>query len=146
MEIGYGLEDWGVGVRVSKGSRIFSSPNRADRLWGLPNLLSNGYRGLFPGCKAARAWSWSLTSRQCRGQENVDLYINSAICLHNVMLNSLSTGKMLPFYIFTSVHFSKISYIRRTENFVSITFILCNPNFSPPRHVCNPYMQMSLHI
>jgi hypothetical protein len=44
---GYGLDDQGVGVRVPLGSRIFSSPRRPDRLWGPPNLLSNGYRGFF---------------------------------------------------------------------------------------------------
>jgi hypothetical protein len=41
----YGLDDREVGVRVPVGSRIFSSPNRPDRLWGPPNLLTNGYRG-----------------------------------------------------------------------------------------------------
>jgi hypothetical protein len=44
---GYGLED-GVGVRGPVGARIFTSPCRPDRLWGSPNLLYNGYRGLFP--------------------------------------------------------------------------------------------------
>jgi len=27
-----------------------------------------GNRGSFPGGKASRAWSWPLTSSQCRGQ------------------------------------------------------------------------------
>jgi hypothetical protein len=44
---GYGLDDREVGVRVQAGSSIFSSPRRPDRLWGPPNLLSNGYWGLF---------------------------------------------------------------------------------------------------
>jgi hypothetical protein len=33
-----------------------------DRLWGLPSLVTNGYRGCFPRDKVAGAWSWSLTS------------------------------------------------------------------------------------
>jgi hypothetical protein len=48
----YGLDDRGAGVLVLVWSRIFSSPRRLDRLWGPPNLLSNGYRGvLSPGVK-----------------------------------------------------------------------------------------------
>jgi hypothetical protein len=47
IAIGYGLDDWGVGVRVPVGSRIFSL-RRPDQLWGPPNHISTGYRGLFP--------------------------------------------------------------------------------------------------
>jgi hypothetical protein len=52
---GYGLDGRGVGVRVPGGSRIFSSPSHSDRLWGAPNILSNGYWGAFPMGKAAGA-------------------------------------------------------------------------------------------
>jgi hypothetical protein len=38
------LDDRGIGVRVSVGSRILIPPYCPDRLWGQHNLLSNGYR------------------------------------------------------------------------------------------------------
>jgi hypothetical protein len=48
IAISYGLDDREVGVRVPVELRIFSSPDRPDRLWGPLNLLSNGYSWLFP--------------------------------------------------------------------------------------------------
>jgi hypothetical protein len=61
IQSGYRLGDRRVGVRVPAGSRIFFSLWRSDRFWGSPRFLSNGYRGLLPGSKAVRTWSWSLT-------------------------------------------------------------------------------------
>jgi hypothetical protein len=45
---GYGLHDQGVRARVPVWARIFTSSCHPDRLRGPPNLLSNGYWGLFP--------------------------------------------------------------------------------------------------
>jgi hypothetical protein len=33
---------------ITGSARIFSPPQRPDRLWGPHSLLSNGYRGPFP--------------------------------------------------------------------------------------------------
>jgi hypothetical protein len=52
---GCGLNDRGVGVRVAVATRFSSSPGYPDRFLGSPSLLSNGYRGFFPGVKAAGA-------------------------------------------------------------------------------------------
>jgi hypothetical protein len=57
---GYGLRDQGVGVRVTVGARIFTSSRRLDRHLGPPNLLSIGYRGLFP--RGLSGWGVKLTT------------------------------------------------------------------------------------
>jgi hypothetical protein len=48
---GYRLDDRGVGVRVPVWAKIVSSPHFPDRLWGPPNIVSNGYQGYIPGVK-----------------------------------------------------------------------------------------------
>jgi hypothetical protein len=44
---GYGLKDWVIEVRFPARQEDFSS-----NFWDSHVLLSNGYRGSFPGCKA----------------------------------------------------------------------------------------------
>jgi hypothetical protein len=46
-----------------------------------------GIGSSFPGGKATGAGSWPLTSKQCQGQEYMDLYIHSPIHLRGVVLN-----------------------------------------------------------
>jgi hypothetical protein len=91
---GYGIDDRGVGVRVPVGSSIFSSPLHPVRLWGPPNLISNGYRGLFPRGQNDRLVKLTThlqlvpRSRKCGF-----LYIESSTRLHCVVLNYSITEK-----------------------------------------------------
>jgi hypothetical protein len=52
---GYELDDRRVEVQVPVESRIFSSPQRPDWLWGPTSHLSYGYQGFFLVGKAAGA-------------------------------------------------------------------------------------------
>jgi hypothetical protein len=59
---------WTAGVPFPAGVRNFSL-QLPDLLWDLRNLLCIGHWGLFPlGVKRQGAWSWPLTSIQCRRQ------------------------------------------------------------------------------
>jgi hypothetical protein len=73
----YERDEQGVGVRVSVGSNILSSPNCPDRLWGPHNLLSNGYLGLFPREQNGRGVKLTTYLQLVPSQENVDLYFHS---------------------------------------------------------------------
>jgi hypothetical protein len=84
---GFGLDGWGSEFWSHGRERFFSPPRHPERFLGPPNLLTNGYQGLFPGSKVAGAWSWSLSYKWCRGQECVDLNIHSPIHFHGVVLN-----------------------------------------------------------
>jgi hypothetical protein len=69
------------GSSPSRGKIFFSPPHR---LWGIPSLLSNGYRGLFPR---------HLMSRS----RMVELYLQSSMCLHGVVLNYYALGQLYLF-------------------------------------------------
>jgi hypothetical protein len=73
----------------STSSRLALAPTQPPIQWVLGAFSPRG--------KAAREWSWPLTSNYCRGQENVNLYIYFPIRLHGVVLNWLSTGTTSPF-------------------------------------------------
>jgi hypothetical protein len=91
---GYGPNDWGVGVRVPVGLRIFSKSSRST-LGSTQHPIQWVPGALSPGVKR-QGREADQTSSKCQGQENVDLYIHSPIRLHGVVLNSLSTGTTLP--------------------------------------------------
>jgi hypothetical protein len=83
---GYGLDDRRVWVRVPVGPRIFSSPQRPDRLWGPPNLLFYGYRCSLPGVYWPGREADHLPPTSVDVKETY-LYINYPIHLDGIVLN-----------------------------------------------------------
>jgi hypothetical protein len=81
----YRLDDRGVGVRVPVGSRLSSSPDRSGRLWGPPNLLSNGYPGVKrPGREVDHS---PRTSAEVK---KMWIFTSTPTRLHGVVLTLLS--------------------------------------------------------
>jgi hypothetical protein len=69
------------GFRFPVGPRIFSSPNRSDRLWDPPSLLFNRYQGSCPGVKwPGRDVNHSPLSRG-EVKERLELYLYSPCIL-----------------------------------------------------------------
>jgi hypothetical protein len=95
MTTGYGVDGWGIGVRVLV-VLVFTFHIVRTSSVSYPASYPVGTGGSFPGVKASGTQSWQLTSNYCRGQENVDPYIHSPIRLHGVVCSYLSKGTTLP--------------------------------------------------
>jgi hypothetical protein len=94
---------WVTGMAVGgsspcKGWEFFSSPPCPNRLWVPPSLLSNGYQGLLPGGKVARAWNWISTS-SAEFKDVRSYTLTPPIRLHDVVL-SRSTETLYVFIYF----------------------------------------------
>jgi hypothetical protein len=73
---GYQLQGRGAGLRFPAGVRDFSV------LWGLPSLLYNGHRELFPGGKGGRGVKLTTHLYLVPKLKMMELYLHSSIGLH----------------------------------------------------------------
>jgi hypothetical protein len=69
IALGYGLDDRGSRVRFPAEIGNFFLRHRVQNgSEAHPASYPMGNRGSYPGGKAARVWSWPLTTNYCRGQ------------------------------------------------------------------------------
>jgi hypothetical protein len=94
-------EKSGFNSRQRQG--ILSSTERPDRLWGPSSLLYNGYRGQFPRGVKRQGVNLTTHLHLVLRLRVVEPYLHSPICLHDVMLNSLSTEATLPLLLYRAV-------------------------------------------
>jgi hypothetical protein len=78
----------------SRSNRLFSSPHRADRLWGPHNLLCNGYRGLFPQRESGRSVKLTTHLYLVPMSTMVEVYLHSLMYLHGMVLNNYVQGQL----------------------------------------------------
>jgi hypothetical protein len=81
-------EDLRSGRLGSVPGRAVFSPHRPDRLWEQPSPLYIGYRFLFP-----RDAKMTTHVHPVPSSRKLELYLHSAIRLHDIMLHPLSTGR-----------------------------------------------------
>jgi hypothetical protein len=85
ISTGYELDGRGsipVTVKI-----FFSSPQRPDRIWDLPSLLSNGYRGLFPRGVKRPGREAALSSLSSAEVKNGGAILPLRIHLHGLVLD-----------------------------------------------------------
>jgi hypothetical protein len=88
---------YGIGVQISVGTRILTSPYRPDGSGAHPTSYPVGTESSLFWVKAVGACSWPLASNCCRGQENLHFYTHFPIRIHGIVLSELSTGATLYF-------------------------------------------------
>jgi hypothetical protein len=107
------LSWWQWGIRIARGAETAQSAQRLATGWTLegsefeshlgqnfslldivltsswahPDSCPMGTGVFFSRGKAARTWSWPLTTNVCRAQKYMELYIHSPIRLHDILLN-----------------------------------------------------------
>jgi hypothetical protein len=86
---------WRAGIRCPAEVRDFSLLDSVKIGSGAhPTSYPMFTEDSFGGGNAAGAWSWPPP------HSAEELYLHSPICLHSIVLNSLSTGATLPFYLY----------------------------------------------
>jgi hypothetical protein len=85
IAMGYRMD--GRGSIPDTGKTLFSSPQRPDRLWGPPSLLSNGYRRFFPVGQSGRGVNLTAHLHLVPRSKLVGLHLHSPIRLNGLVLN-----------------------------------------------------------
>jgi hypothetical protein len=113
---GYRLDDWGVGVQVPVGSRIFCSSRCPDRLWAPHSLLYSGYRGVKrPGREADHSPLGAVNSKMEYAFFFFSCHVSwcdvSVICLCkasiSVQIDAVALGLLATCLIHFAPHFMR---------------------------------------
>jgi hypothetical protein len=84
--LSYGMDDQGSVPGMGNGGTFSSPPPRLDWLWDPLNLLSNGYKGSFPGAKRQKRESDNLPLYSA-DVKNAWSYTSTPIRLHYMVLS-----------------------------------------------------------